>query len=243
MVSAGIVRYKGLLRAACAAVGLAVGVSGFGISGCSSGDPLAGQSGKQVLDKAVGNLKSASSFTMAGAVTESGGAYTVNLGYKPGNGCTGTVNQAGKGALSVVVIGKTAWVKPDAAFWKATAGSQAATVIRVLGGKYLKGSTSDGTVAGLAKLCDVNSLAAQLQAPTNVAMGHVTTVSGTSAVPLTDRAKGSTLYVTDASSPQVLQLVNSKTGTPGKITFNVGAPVTLTPPAPSQVVDGSKYGF
>jgi hypothetical protein len=227
----------------CAAVGLAVGVSGFGISGCSSGDPLAGQSGKQVLDKAVGNLKSASSFTMSGGVTESGGVYTVNLGYKPGNGCTGTVDQAGKGTLSVVVIGKNAWVKPDAAFWKATAGGQAATVIRLLGGKYLKGSTSSGTVAGLARLCDVNSLAAQLQAPTEVALGKPTTVNGTSAVPLTDRAKGGTLYVTDSSSPQVLQLVNSKAGSAGKITFNVGAPVTLVPPATSQVLDGSKYGF
>jgi hypothetical protein len=242
VVSTGVVHYKGrhkgFLGVACAAVSLAVGVSG-----CGSGDPLAGQSGKQVLDNAVGNLKSASSFTMSGAVTESSGAYTVNLGYKPGNGCTGTVDQAGKGTLSVVVIGTTAWVKPDTAFWKATAGRQAGTVIHLIGGKYLKGSTSSGTVAGLARLCDVNSLAAQLQAPTDVAKGHVTTVSGTSAVPLTDRAKGGILYVTNASSPQVLQLVNGKAGSTGTISFKVGAPVTLVPPAPSQVVDGAKYGF
>jgi hypothetical protein len=237
VVLAGIVRWKGLL---CAA-GLAIGV--IGVSGCGGGDPLAGQSGKQVLDKAVGNLKSASSFTMSGSVRESGGAYTVHLGYKPGAGCTGIVDQVGKGTISVVVIGKTAWVKPDTAFWKATAGGQAATVIRLIGGKYLKGSTTDGTVVGLARLCDVTSLTTQLQAPTNVARGQATTLNGKQAVPLTDTKKGATLYVTNASSPQVLQLVNSKTGNAGKITFNVGAPVTLVPPAPHEVVDGSKYGF
>jgi hypothetical protein len=236
VVFAEVVRCKGLLGAC--ALCLAVGVSG-----CSSGDPLAGQSGKQVLDKAVGNLKSASSFTMSGSVTESGSAYTVNLGYKPGTGCTGTVDQAGKGTLAVVVIGTTAWVKPDAAFWKATAGSQAATVIHLIGGKYLKGSTTAGTVAGLAKVCDVTSLAAQLQAPSQVARGQATTVHGQPAVPLTDAATGTTIYVTNASAPQVLQLVNGKGGHAGKITFNVGAPVTLQPPPAHQVVDGSKYGF
>jgi hypothetical protein len=222
----------------CAAAGLAVGVGG-----CGSTDPLAGQSGKQVLEAAIGNLKSSSSFTMSGRLTEPGGAYTVDLGYKTGTGCAGTVSQVSKGGLALVVIGKTAWVKPDAAFWKATAGSQAATVIRLLGGKYLKGSTSDAAVAGLAKLCDVTSLTLRFLASSQVVRGQITTVNGQPAVPLADHAQGKTLYVTDTSPPQVLRLVNSKTGSAGKITFRVGAPVTLTPPPASQVVDGAKYGF
>jgi len=180
---------------------------------------------------------------MAGSLREPGGAYAVDLGYKTGTGCTGTVNQVGKGGLALVVIGKTAWVKPDAEFWKATAGSRAATAIRLLGGKYLKGSTSDGAVAGLAKLCDVTSLASQLLTSSDVVRGQVTTVNGTSAVPLVDHAKSKTLYATDTNTPQVLQLVNSKTGSAGKITFSVGAPVTLIPPPPSHVVEGAKYGF
>ena len=214
------------------------------VGGCSSGsiasDALAGQSGKQILDKAVGNLKAAPSFTMSGDVIQPSGTFSVDLGYQPARGCTGTVSQAGKGSFTMTVIGATAWVRPDDAFWRSIDGRQAASVISAVGGKFLKGPISDKNVAGLTSLCDVSVLASQLQAPSTVERAPVKPFAGTLAVPLTDLAKGGTLYVTDTARPQVIQLRNSRSG---KMTFHIDAPVTLAPPPASKTVNGSQFGL
>lgn len=239
----------------CLAVTACGGTSGSGTGGTggahgpapatpatTAADPLASLSGDQIVAKAVAELKAVPSFTMAGTVTNSSGTYNVNLSYKMGSGCQGTVAQPGKGSFAMVVIGATAWVKPDDAFWKANAGRQANAAIALLSGRYLKGSTSNANVASLTKLCDVNSLASSLTKATGVARGPVTVIGGQRVLPLTDKAKGGTLYVTDANPPRILQLSNSKVGDSGKLTFSY-TPVTLTPPPASQTVDGSKLGF
>jgi len=233
----------GAFRAALALGGACVTCLAIAACGGGGGDPLAGMSAKQVVNKAVGDLKSASSFSLAGTVDDSGGDYTVHLDYKPGTGCKGTVAQAGHGSFDMVVMGTTAWVKPDNAFWRAYAGSKAPQVIALLGGRYLKGSTSNANVAQVTKLCDVSALTSSLSLPTDVVKDKVTTVSGEQVLPLTDKAKGGTLYVTDTSSPQLVELVNTTAGNGGKISFTIGHPVTLTAPPASQSVDGSLFGF
>lgn len=227
---------------ACGGSGTGGGASPATATTSTAADPLARLTGDQVVAKAVAELKAVPSFTMAGTVTDSSGTYNVNLSYKKGSGCQGTVAQPGKGSFAMVVIGTTAWVKPDDAFWKANAGRQADAAIALLSGRYLKGSTSNANVASLTKLCDVNSLASSLTAATGVAKGPVTVMGGQRVLPLTDKAKGGTLYVTDASPPRILQLSNSKVGNSGKLTFSY-TPVTLAPPPASQTVDGSKLGF
>src|SRR5207253_776751 len=205
-------------------------------------DPLAGLTGDQVVAKAVAELKAVPSFTMAGTVTDSSGTYNVNLSYKKGQGCQGTVAQPGKGSFAMVVIGTTAWVKPDDAFWKANAGSQAPAMIALQSGRYLKASTSNARITSLAKPCDVTSLPSSFTEATGVAKGPVTVMGGQRVLPLTDKVKGGTLYVTDANPPRIVQLSNTKAGDHGKLTFSY-TPVTLTPPPASQTVDGSKLGF
>jgi hypothetical protein len=222
---------------ASAAIAGCTSVSSDAVAGQNA---LAGQSGKQILDKAVGNLKTVPSFTMSGDVTQSGVTYTVDLGFQPARGCTGTVARAGKGSFAMTVIGATAWVRPDDAFWRSFAGSQASSLISAVGGKYLRGPTSNRAVAGLTSLCDVNTVASQLQAPSTVERAAIKPFAGTLVVPLTDLARGGTLYVTDQASPQVIQLRNSKSG---KITFHINAPVTLTPPPPGKTVNGANFGL
>lgn len=233
-------------RRRCGVTAAAVAcVTGMAVAACggSGGDPLAGMSAKQVLTKAVGDLKAAPTFGLSGSVTDSDGHTTVHLDYKRGTGCKGTIAQAGKGSFALVVIGKTAWVRPDDAFWRTYAGSNARQAIALFHDRYLKGSTSNSNVASLTKLCDVNSLASQLSLPTDVVKGKVTTLGGQQVLPLTDKAKGGTLYVTDTTSPQIVQLANTEAGNSGKLTFTMGNPVTLTAPPASQSIDGSSFGF
>jgi hypothetical protein len=233
----------GASRAALALAGACATCLAVAACGGGGGDPLAGMSGKQVVTKAVGDLKSASSFGLSGAVREPDGDYTIHLDYKPGTGCKGTIAQAGHGSFAMVVIGTTAWVKPDNAFWRAYAGSDASAAIALLGGRYLKGSTSNADLATLTKLCDVNALTSSLSLPTDVVKGKVTMVGGEQVLPLTDKVKGGMLYVTDTSSPQIVELVNTTAGNSGKVSFTIGEPVTLTAPPASQSVDGSLFGF
>lgn len=219
-------------------------VTGLAVAACGGGgDPLANMSAKQVLTKAENNLKAASTFGFSGSINESDGRTTVHLDYKHGTGCKGTIAVAGQGSFALTVIGQTAWVKPDDTFWRTYAGSNAAQAIALFHDRYLKGSTSNANVASLTKLCDVNSLVSQLGVPTDVTKGKVTTVNGQQVVPLTDKAKGGTLYVTDTSNPQIVQIVNTTAGNSGKVNFTVGNPVTLTAPPASQSIDGSSFGF
>jgi len=245
-VCSGGLRLALVAAAALAAAGCANGTSGTSsasnVSSTSTASPLAGLSGKQVLAKAVGNLKTASSFTVSGTVAQNAGAIAVDLGFRPGHGCAGTISVTGKGSLTMVVIGTTAWVKPSDQYWKTVAGQQAPQAISTLGGKYLKGPTSDSTIAGLSQFCNLSAFTAQLQQG-NVVKGEATTLDDKQAVPLTDVATGETLYVTSSSHPLPIELRNTTAKNKGGLTFHVGAPVSLTAPPASETVDAAKYGL
>lgn len=230
--------------AACLAVAGCGGSSGGGGGGGGS-DPLSGMSAKQVVAKAVSDLKSASSFTMTGQINQSGGTLDVNLGFVKGKGCAGTVSRGDKGSIAIVVIGNTAWMKPSDKFLRSTAGSQAATVIALLKGRYLKGTTSDSTVASLTTVCNVNQMSKGFTKTGPLTKGKVTTVGGAQVLPITDKTKGGTLDVTDSATPQIVQITNNRGhgGSTGQIKFDVGKQVTLTAPPASQTVNGSSLGF
>lgn len=227
-------------------IGLAA-VSGICLAtaGCgstSSADPLAGMSAKQVLDKAVSDLKSAPSADLSGTLNGPGGNVGLRLGFKHGKGCEGTVSEGSKGSFALVVIGDTAWLKPDDTFWKAYAGSNAPQAIALLGGRYLKGSTSNSNVSSFTYVCDLNSLASSFGAASGFVKEAVTTFDGQRAVPLKEEAKGDMMYVTDTSAPRILEVNGTQPGYSGKVTFAY-SPVTLTAPPASDTVDGTSLGF
>jgi len=230
----------GLALAAASAFSLTVAGCGGG-----SGDPLAGMSAKQVLTRAVSDLKSASTFRVSGTVNEDGG-LSLLLTYKHGTGCGGTLGIGSRGSLSLLVIGDVAWMKPDDKFWKTYAGRSASRVIALMGGRYLKGPAHSSRLSGLTRVCDVNSLASSLASPQDIAKGPVTTVDGQQALELKDNSKSATMYVTDTSSPQILQVISTRpgNGNSGKAYFTgYGKPVTLTPPPASQTINGAPFGF
>lgn len=215
------------------------------VAGCGGGqgDPLASMSAKQVLTKAVSDLKSASTFRVSGRVNEDGG-ISLQLTYKHGTGCEGRLGIGSRGSLYLLVIGDVAWMKPDDTFWKMSAGSSASKVIALVGGRYLKGSANSSQVSELTQVCDVNSLASSLASPKDIAKGPVTTVNGQQALELKDKKKSATMYVTDTSSPQILQVISMQSGNSGKVYFTgYGKPVTLTPPPASETINGAPFGF
>lgn len=234
-----------LTRRCTAAVTL-ISAAGIAVAGCGSGngggDPLASMSGKQVVAKAVSDLKSASQFSISGKVNSDGQHLTLALGYKPPASCQGTIALDNKGSFGVVAMGGTVWIKPDNAFWKSFAGGSAQRAIAVLGGKYLKTTASDPNMADMVKICNVSDLTSSIAKASKVTKGAVTTIDGQRALALKDVAKGGRMYVTDTSAPRILQVTNPSKSDGGTMKFTYGQVKVTAPPA-SETVDGSKYGF
>jgi hypothetical protein len=221
----------------------------FASAGCGSGDPLANMSAKQVLNKAISDLQSVPGYTISGTVSTPPGSLisseTLHLAYRHGTGCKGTIGFGALGSVYLVVIGGTAWVKPDAAYWKTSQGKSAQQVITAVGGRYLKGSASNRSFATLIRICAAKGSPISMRANVvkdAIVKGAVTTVDGQQVVPLKDKTMGGTVYVTDAAAPQILQVIGIQAGSRGKVTFTYGQ-VNLTPPPASDTIDGSSFTF
>jgi len=174
-------------------------------------------------------------------MTDSGVTETIKFALKPGQGCTGTAGSADKGSFELTEIGDTTYLKPDKQFWEANAGSSASAVIALIDGRYIKLSPGNKSMQSLVSICDVSQMFSTDGKQDKLTRGKVTTLDGTRVLQLNDTTDGSVGYVTDTGEPQLVQFTGPKGS--GKITVTYGAPVTLTPPPSSQVLDGAKIGL
>lgn len=179
-------------------------------SASASTDPLASLTATQIFDKALANTSAASSVHLVGSGKDSGSTITFTLDISKGTGCSGAIAEGSKGSFQLIVLGKTVWVKPDTAFWKSAAGSGAsATVLSLLEGKYLKGTT--GTTTGLSTLshiCALSDLISQqpLKAATLTKTG-TSTFGGSQVIVLTDSTTNGVADVTDQAQPLVARII------------------------------------
>jgi hypothetical protein len=230
-----------LMVAACSSgsSGSSPAVGGASASVSSTPDPLAALSTTAIATKAMANLKAASSVTMKGNLVVSGQAVTFDLGIKSGAGCAGSIGLGSKGNIKVVVMGKTVYFNADDGYWKAYAGSSADAAIKWANGRYVKTTTSS-SMGSLTQLCDLTSMMDSMKLTEKMTKGKVTTLDGVKVLPLSQGADG-TAYVTDTANPEFAKIEspkNSTNGTIGALTFSF-APVTVTAPAASDVVDES----
>jgi hypothetical protein len=230
-----------LMVAACgqgssAAVG---GASGASASASSTPDPLAGLSVSEIVAKAIANLEAASSLTMDGSLLISGQPFTLSLGIKPGEGCTGSIGLGDKGNIKLILIGKTVYVNADDAYWEATAGSKADAAIQWANGRYIKTTTSSMT--GVTNLCDLSQVLGPVKPSETMTKGKLTTLDGVKALQVT-AGRNAWLYVSDTAKPELIGLESPEGSSDliaGVLSFSPGAPVTLTAPPASDVVEGS----
>lgn len=231
----------------CLAATACGGTSASSLTGAPSAsstvDPLAGVSATKVVAEAKANAEAAPSLTMDGTITQQGQSDLIDLGIKRGQGCAGSIGLSGQGTVKLILIGKTIYMNPDKQFWTTNAGANAKAVIALVNGRYLKVPASDKNMAGIAVLCDVGKLLNQDAATTTYTKGAVTTLDGRRvlAIKVSD---GSTDYVTDTSKPEYVEATapkGAKSGS-GKVIISVGAPVTLTAPPASDVIDGTALG-
>jgi len=225
--------------AATACVGVLATAANASTALGSARDPLAGLSASEVSAEALANLKAASSLTLTGTIDDSGTKDTLDLGLKPGRGCTGTIGTSNRGGFKLIVIGKTVYFNPDNKFW----GADAAAIIALVRGRYIKSSTSDKDMAAFATLCDVSAAIGSVKETGSFTKGALTTLHGIRVLRLKDSS--GVMDVTDTSKPEVVAITGPKgvaTGD-GALAFSVGARVTLAAPPASQVIDGAQVGL
>ncbi|NLU66821.1 hypothetical protein [Streptomyces sp. HNM0574] len=129
----------------------------------ASGD-LDGLSAAEIADRAraqAGSMQSvrltmrSPGMTLHLALDEKGTcAGKAALGSGKKNGGSGA-----QGTVTFVKHGRTVWLKPDSAFWKSQIGGErGASVADFVDGRYIKGTTADGLMNGMAATCDLKTL-------------------------------------------------------------------------------------
>jgi hypothetical protein len=96
-----------------------------------------------------------------------------------GTECSGTYSVGGKGSVQIIMLGTTAWVKPDDALWQSS-GIPAAVLPRV-SGKWVRSSTSASGVGSLAATCSLTKLLDSMQEPAGPHDGGTIAIGGSMA--------------------------------------------------------------
>lgn len=229
------------LKVACRLAAVATTCLAAGCGG--NPESVTGMSAGQIADKAAADLESAPALTIDGSGLDDGQAVSLSLGFAGRNRCAGTVNLGSRGSLSVIMISGTAWMRPDASYWKSQGVSDGSLMSRTLAGKYLKSPSRSQTGAQVAGLCDLSRMASRLLPPQDLAKGAITTLSGQRVVTLTDKADDATLYVTDTAAPRLVKATSRLHRNAGQFTITYGIPKSITPPPASQSVDAARFGM
>lgn len=211
----------------------------IGLLGCGEDTPKASgieeSSADEILDKARTAAKAASSFRMAGEVTEQGSTVGLDLRFAKDKGVTGTISMQDM-RFEVLVIDQNAYLKADRETWEKAGAGQGA---QLLVGKYIKISSGSSGFGDIMEVADPTKLLDQALEPEGtVTKTGVKEVNGVRAVGLTDQDtdSGGTLYVAVEGEPYPVR-VEGPSGE-GAVDFSAwNEPVELTAPPADQVID------
>ncbi|MFB9239880.1 hypothetical protein ACFFWC_30880 [Plantactinospora siamensis] len=190
-----------------------------------------------IVDRAKAALKNAKSFRMSGTTKEDGQKFTLDFKISGAN-LVGDMT-IGKGKVQLLRVGKKGYMKPDAAFWRMSAGTHANAIVELVGDRWVLVPAGDKDFASMFGAADVNEL---LKPDGKVTKGQPKDINGTPAIGLVDHAKsGGTLYVATVGEPYPVR-IQGKTAADGGINFSdFGATFSeIKPPAAADVVDLSK---
>ena len=233
-----------VILAGCSSTKSGTGSSGAPNSASASSSAagnIASLSADEIASQATAALREATSFRVAGTIVAGTDRTDVNLGLSD-TGSAGTVIVSGAD-IQVIVIGTVGYFKAsDAAWRKLLAGMpNLETVVELLRGKWIKGSSSDQRFSGffsITKKALVDDLASDTGPFTKTA---TTTIAGQDAVGIT--ATDSTLYVSTKDARPIEVEPASGSTSAGKITFSdYNAVPDPTPPPADQTIDSSKIG-
>lgn len=235
LLPAGLKRTSVAGALACAAVVA-------GLSACSSGgsgDPLGGMNANEITMKAFSDLNNASSVHVTGPSNGGGTNYNLDVTLSTKN-CQGTYATPAKGTFHVLTLDGTTYFSANQLYWKSSGAS--GSNLSLLTSHIIKVGPNSQTLAALNTLCHPSQLAKSF---TGNVSGMIdrgwTTINGQKVMHITDGGDAAGIYVSDSSTPEVIRL---NAGSNLDLVFsNYNAPLNLTAPPASQLLDGKKMGF
>ena len=232
-----------------AAIALSAAACGPGGSGTSGASSLTGTP-DQIVQKAVNNLKAATSLQISGSVASSGSTIKLDLTDATA-GCKGTielgVSASGSstgsgltGTADLIEVNRTVYMKLDQSFFKNL--SLPSSVFSAVTGKYIE-VAAKSELANFAQLCDPSTLASGFNKEvTGFVKDGTATINGqpAEAFKQPSHAGSGIVYISESSTPEIVRLQGPSSE--GQINFtNYNAPVTITAPSAGDVIDGSKF--
>jgi hypothetical protein len=219
---------------------------------CSSSGGVTSLSGTpdQIVQKAVNDLKAATSLQISGNVVSSGSNIKIDLTDVAAAGCKGTITLAASsssgsalsGTADLIEVNNIVYMKLDQSFFENL--SLPSSLFSGVAGKYIK-VTSKSELADLAQLCDASTLASGFDnEDTGFVKDGTATVNGqpTEAFKQPTHSGSGIVYISQSSTPEIVRLQGPSNQ--GQVNFtNYNAPATITAPAASDVIDGSKFGL
>jgi hypothetical protein len=140
--------------AATAAVTLLAGCGG-GDGDKKASDDFAKSDVADIIAAAKKDMAALDSVHLSGEFTSTdSGSVKLDLGVSTAGECSGTIEVGGGSAEILSADGKS-WFKPDEAFWKASAGEQADTIIGIVGDKWVVLPPDD---TSFTSFCDLDEL-------------------------------------------------------------------------------------
>lgn len=240
------------LALAAAAAALMLGAACDAVDSIGGSEPSPTPASNGVADKAPAEILrlARDAFSKAGSVrvkgngTSEGSTFAVDMRMKGAGGGKGTVTVE-HNLVEILRIGKDAYLKGDADFWKQQTGDAAAA--ELLKGKYLKAPGDEPQLQSVLLFTHPGTFADKvMKADGAVTKGEQRTIAGLQTVGLTFTAlkEKVTLYVATTGKPYPMQL--STTGEAGETSsfdfIEYDKPLDLKPPPTDQVVDTSKLG-
>jgi hypothetical protein len=224
-------------QAALAAVAVATTLSACG------GD-FAEESPDAIGEAAEKDMKALKSVRIAGELVEDGEKVSVDMALSTKGDCEGTLGIQG-GETQIRSLGGETWMKPDAAFWEASAGGDAAMVQGVVGDKWVVlGDEED-----FAELCDLDELLDSMNDDEDDSKAETQgteDVDGTEAVKVTgetDEGDPVTVWVAVDEPHYILKMQVDQGSEPGEITFSeFDEELSVEAPAEDEVIDLAQLG-
>lgn len=174
---------------------------------------------------------------VAGQVRQGRTTVTVDLSVSGKGECTGTIG-VGAGSIELRSAGGRAWYRADAAFWRAEAPGQAATIERRVGGRWVP---LTGQLASLRTFCSIHTLTKRMLDRSATVTSSGATMLGTRPTVRLAVERGgttTTAYVVASEPHYVLRMTRGRQG--DLIFSDFDQPFSVTSPAPSDVFDLGK---
>jgi hypothetical protein len=193
----------------------------------SSGE--SGKSAKDIVADAVKNAQAAHSVRMSGSIPGPTSSLTLDLHVAKPSNATGTISLGGT-HVRLVRLGNTVYLNGDRGFWTKLLGAAAA---RRYAGRWLKASATSSSLAGYARLTDINQFFnGTINSRGTLEKKGTTTYNGQKVIAIVDNGKnGGTFYVAASGKPYPVAILGGSGSKTGAIRFSDwNQPVSVTAP-------------